>query len=63
MAFAQQPSEGHLAWLCADGLGDVPHDLDPIHIGVEIVAMEAGIRTLISAYLDQTTRRSLGDRI
>ena len=24
-------------------LGDVPHDLDRIHVGVEILAMEAGI--------------------
>src|ERR1700736_2476898 len=43
IAFAQQPSEGHLAWLCTDGRGDVPHDLNRIHVGVEVLTMEARI--------------------
>jgi hypothetical protein len=43
IAFAQQPGEGHLAWLSPDGLGDVPHDLNRIPVGVEILAMETGI--------------------
>src|SRR5580704_2787586 len=47
IAFAQQPGEGHLAWLGADGLGDVPHDLNRFPIGLEILALETGIELAV----------------
>jgi hypothetical protein len=36
-----------LAWLCADGIGDVPHDLNRIPIGLEVLALETGIELAV----------------
>jgi hypothetical protein len=58
IAFAQQPGEGHVAWLCPDGLGDGPHDLNRIPVDVEILALETGI--VLAVVLCCTLLRTLG---